>query len=391
MAVHFAEDFATHMAQFQAADEERIEWMKTFTAQLSVREDRFQNTSRDLETERDARRLKQQEVDYWKAKFVELQQSIERSSFVLVLVDADADSYIFKDEYYAAADGGRKAVLDIRKKVRDHLNKKHPEMASLPIVIKAYANEDGLSQLLMNAGIIRSPQSLLSFTKDFSQACKTADFVLVGSGKDRADKKITSVFKQFIDNPTCRHVIFGACHDNNYVRLLEDYTNDTSIVERVTLLRGFQVGREFGGLQFNQMQMNVFRDRPVRGGSPVGIAAGQSLPETIPDSNRPSSSWAAAVGTKTKGDATSCKVVKKVVRVNMAGQRIDEDLPEAPRQAVDSWHQKTKLAGMRYCRPYQLSGFCTGRCGYSHGPLSEEEKVAVSRSILFLWAQLSLQ
>ncbi|KAF7557286.1 hypothetical protein G7Z17_g789 [Cylindrodendrum hubeiense] len=176
MAAPFAGDFAAHVAKFQAADEKRIKWMQSVAVQLSAREENYQNTSRDLDIERDARRLKQQEADDWKVKFLELQQ------------------LIFKDEYYQAADGGQKAALDIRSQVKEHLNQENPELACLPILIKAFANEDGLSPLLVNGGIIRAPQSLLTFTKDFSQGCESADFVLVGSGKDRADKKINSEF-----------------------------------------------------------------------------------------------------------------------------------------------------------------------------------------------------
>ncbi|KAH6891427.1 hypothetical protein B0T10DRAFT_528593 [Thelonectria olida] len=316
MSAHFAGDFAARMAEFQAADERRIEWMK------------------------------------------------------------------FKDEYYKAPDGGRKAALEIRTQVKDYLDKEKPDLACLPIIVKAFANEDGLSQLLVKAGIIRTSQGLLGFTKDFSQACETADFVLVGSGKDRADKKINSVFRQFVNNPTCRHVIFGACHDNTYVRLLEDYATDASIAERVTLLHGFQVGREFGDLQFKSMKMPaLFRDKPVKGGEPFDSAARQSVSESKPESNFVNSTWAAAIGAKPDGEATSSKMVKEAVRVNQAGQRVDEDLPEPPQQAVESWRHKTKVANMRYCRSHHLSGACAGGCNYSHGPLTDGEKLVYRRQL----------
>nr|CEG03552.1 unnamed protein product [Fusarium acuminatum CS5907] len=146
-----------------------------------------------------ARRFFQQDADKSRSKIKELQQSVERSTFVLVLIDADADPYIFKDEYYAAGDGGRKASLALRD--------------------GAYANELGLSQFLVACGVIKAPRDLVEFAKDFTQALENTDFVLIGSGKDRADKKIqeAGTFKQFVSNPTCRHIIFGACHDNSYV------------------------------------------------------------------------------------------------------------------------------------------------------------------------------
>jgi hypothetical protein len=58
----------------------------------------------------------------------------------------------------------------------------------MPIMIKAFANADGLAQVL--AKLTKSPKSLASFVKGFSQARDASDFVLVGSGKDRADEKV---------------------------------------------------------------------------------------------------------------------------------------------------------------------------------------------------------
>ncbi len=126
---------------------------------------------------------------------------------MLVLIDADADGYIvgifpakdqktsphmfqFKEGYYKDIDGGRKAAVDLEAVVREHLKSSHPELSSMPIMIKAFANADGLAQILVKAKLTKSPGFLASFAKEFSQARDTSDFVLVGSGKDRADGKI---------------------------------------------------------------------------------------------------------------------------------------------------------------------------------------------------------
>lgn len=126
---------------------------------------------------------------------------------MLVLVDADADGYIvgiflakdqetnphmfqFKEDYYKDMDGGRKAAVDLEAAVREHLKSSRPELSSMPIMIKAFANADGLAQILVKAKLTKSAGFLASFAKEFSQARDTSDFVLVGSGKDRADEKI---------------------------------------------------------------------------------------------------------------------------------------------------------------------------------------------------------
>lgn len=124
---------------------------------------------------------------------------------MLVLIDADADGYIvgifsakdqksspymfqFRGDYYRDIDGGRNAALDLETAVKEHLKSSHPELSSMPIMIKAFANADGLAQVL--AKLTKSPKSLDSFVKGFSQARDASDFVLVGSGKDRADEKV---------------------------------------------------------------------------------------------------------------------------------------------------------------------------------------------------------
>ncbi|SCO47771.1 uncharacterized protein FFMR_08836 [Fusarium fujikuroi] len=265
MSAKLAKDFAA----FQTVEEGQSARLQDLSSQLENLIGKYDDAVRDIESEKVARRFSQQDADKARSKIEELQQSMERSSFVLVLIDADADPYIFKDEYYAAGDGGRKASLALRDGVRSFLQTNRPEQANYPILIKAYANELGLSQFLVARGVIKAPRDLVEFAKDFTQALENTDFVLVGSGKDRADKKIQGTFKQFVSNPTCRHIIFGACHDNSYVRLLEDYVHDSSVVDRVTLLHdgksvSSRTGAEHGAIataisiRFNSFDLGIY-------------------------------------------------------------------------------------------------------------------------------------
>jgi hypothetical protein len=74
--------------------------------------------------------------------------------------------------------------------VKDYIGKTKPELARLPVVIRAFANIDGMSSYLSKVGLAQSSANMWSFAKAFSQAHAGSDFVFVGSGKDRADKKI---------------------------------------------------------------------------------------------------------------------------------------------------------------------------------------------------------
>ena len=74
--------------------------------------------------------------------------------------------------------------------MKDYVCRIKPELARLPIVIRAFANIDGMSSYLSKVGLAQSSATMWNFAKAFSQAHAGSDFVFVGSGKDRADKKI---------------------------------------------------------------------------------------------------------------------------------------------------------------------------------------------------------
>lgn len=182
-------------------------------------------------------------------------------------------------------------------------------------------------------------------------------------------------------NPACRHIVFGACHDNDYVRVLEDYTQDSTVVERITLLRSFNIGREFRKLPFQVITM----DGIFGSASPKACKTAKSTsdPETFKNEGTIPAwprTWASLAKSSTNiggcSDRNKMKspLVRKVL-VNATGARVDEKLPRPPLAAVESWKHKVKKAGMRYCRMYQLNDSCQGGCGYSHGPLTDDEKL----------------
>jgi hypothetical protein len=190
------------------------------------------------------------------------------------------------------------------------------------------------------------------------------------------------VFEQFIGNPTCRHIIFGACHDNGYVRVLEKYEAD-AVTKHVTLLHSFDTAREFSSLNFLSIKMEtIFRtSHVVRYKSPPllmrQIAQGR---ENVHVATNPT--WAARLAATggTNGVAVSRRFMDLppgAVLLNAAGQRVDTELHKPPLEALNSWQHKIKKARMRYCRLHHLrpSG-CKGGCGYCHGLLSEEEILA---------------
>ncbi|KAI8940674.1 hypothetical protein NX059_001944 [Plenodomus lindquistii] len=380
MGPEAAQEFARRIKQLQIQDNERRDWLEATHARLEELIQKYSDSCSDLERERIAGRETQKLILEWEGRFTSLRQHVDDASFVLLLLDADADEYVFKDEYYLTPEGGRKAACELHKLAKEYIGTLEPNLAHLPIVIKAFANGNGMSKFLSDFGVTKPSKSLWNFAKDFSQAHASSDFVLVGSGKDRADKKIKGYFEQFVRNPTCRHIILGASHDNGYVRMLEDFSSDDSVVERVTLLHSYNIGKEFRNLPFRSTKMeSVFRDAsPKTPGndstcSDQGTVETEEIPATIP------STWAAVTGIDQEPSDNSTRSSTQsptpiAVSVNKHGHRIDQALPRPTQSATDSWNYKIKVAKIRYCRAYHLKDGCPGGCGFSHGSLTDDEK-----------------
>jgi len=60
----------------------------------------------------------------------------------------------------------------------------------LRIVVKVYANVDGLAQALLKGGTVDSVAHVRSFVTGFTNRLPLCDFIDVGHGKERADNKI---------------------------------------------------------------------------------------------------------------------------------------------------------------------------------------------------------
>ncbi len=169
--------------------------------------------------------------------------------------------------------------------------------------------------------------------------------------------------------------------------MLEDFVQDSDIVEKVTLLYSFSVGNEFKRLPFQSMAMdNIFRN------SSPGSSTVATIPKFRSDSTTKKAvasvpkSWATlAKGEQINGNVSvspnATISFAPQLLVNATGQRIDQKLPKPSQAAINSWNYKIKVAKMRYCRMYQLNNNCPGGCGYAHGPLSDEEKLVLRRNL----------
>jgi hypothetical protein len=142
-----------------------------FSSERTSRQ-QFQHRARDLET-----------------KLCTLQTSVNKSAFVLILIDADHDGYTFGDDYITrGADGGQSAARELQKGVQTQLHARGVDENVL-VMVRAFANTEAVSKILGESGVDEPKTKMARFIQGFNQV-KFCDFVSVGSGKDRADEKI---------------------------------------------------------------------------------------------------------------------------------------------------------------------------------------------------------
>ncbi|MCJ1265236.1 hypothetical protein MMC22_005111 [Lobaria immixta] len=277
-------------------------------------------------------------------------ESTERDPFVLVLIDGDG--MIFEDQFIKKGEsGGQEAAAILATATRDYVQRRNPSLAAdYTIVTRIYANLKGLGDVCYRAGILDRPTIMDDFARGFTGSKQLFDFVDVGTGKDRADKKISENLKLQLYDYHCRHIFFGCSHDNGYARLLEDL-GDLSANDRITLLEGVPFEKEltmlkskykttkFDGL-FRTSKINVYQQQyppqltPVQSQYQSPYQPVMTRPSPTPSSN-PSSmnpmatSWATtAVSNATRivsppPTPQPTPVVVQTIPRNRHGQRID--------------------------------------------------------------------
>ena len=96
------------------------------------------------------------------------------------------------DNISQGENGGKEAAAMLYESVRDYAHKNLGELTSdYKIVTKVYANLRGLGETAYKAGIVTWPSAVEEFARGFTGSKQLFDFINVGSGKDRADDKIT--------------------------------------------------------------------------------------------------------------------------------------------------------------------------------------------------------
>lgn len=218
----------------------------------------YQQMSLDHQRETQFNREGQLRERQLKDELRKLQSFMNRDPFVSVLVDGDG--MIFEDDMIQKGEaGGKEAAAKLWNEIKDYVHEKLPDVPpECKIMTRIYANLKGLAEVCYKSGIVERVNLLEEFYRGFTGSKILFDFVDVGPGKDRADEKITELFKLHLSDYHCHHIFFGCSHDNGYARLLEQYTEPT-LTKRITLLEGVPFEKELNSMR-NQYSTVKFED-----------------------------------------------------------------------------------------------------------------------------------
>ena len=176
-----------------------------------------------------------------------------RKQFAVILLDADA--YCFRHEYLVdGTNGGRRAADELFLRASEYLSQELDISPAepIPLLLKAYANQTGLSNALQRVGLIKSTKDLELFVESLNQRVPLFDFANVGSGKERADNKIREWLQHYLEQQQCRHIILGCGHDTGYETFLQKFAANERTRNRITMLDGPKTNINFRSLGFNK-------------------------------------------------------------------------------------------------------------------------------------------
>lgn len=90
-------------------------------------------------------------------------------------------------------EGGRRAADELLVSVRQYLKQLEMDVENTDIVVRAYANLQGLGKHCVRDGLIKTTADLGLFANGFTKRQPLFDFVDVGLGKERADDKLRGI------------------------------------------------------------------------------------------------------------------------------------------------------------------------------------------------------
>ncbi|TLS29486.1 hypothetical protein PpBr36_01517 [Pyricularia pennisetigena] len=223
---------------FRDSDHRREKLLTRLVTEYGKLEALYLEKCNDYEQERKSLAMWQRENRSLEAELNQLKLSNESNPIAFVIIDGDGA--IFRDELLArGAEGGTDCAFELLTQIRKHIKTIHPETSidNLNIMVQVIVNFEGLAKTLHASGILEDGfKQLTAFAHAFGQAQSLFSFIDVGPGKERTDHKIRETLRVMSRLSQCKHVIFGPCHDNGYLPVLEPYKQDPIVGPKLSLL-----------------------------------------------------------------------------------------------------------------------------------------------------------
>lgn len=180
--------------------------------------------------------------------------------FVLVLVDGDAYGWAASLYTKSSNPPGAKAAQAIKDEVRKYIFDNRAQIP-LPsrIVVRVFQNiwAGDIPVSRLSLGTRKLTQE---FARDFTESMPLFDYIDCGTGKERADSKIQELAHLFIANPACHAVFLAAAKDNGFARLLEQYSCDAAVRDKIVVVHPGYIIREIDALGFKSVEWSsVFK------------------------------------------------------------------------------------------------------------------------------------
>ena len=311
----------------------------------------------------------------------------------------------------------------MKSDLQRELRKESPAVAELPFVLKLYANIDKLADAMFQHGMHEASSRLRDFCRGFCQTGGLSEFIDVGSGDDRADHEIKGkktwlvqcgrakrgigVLQHFKENPCCKHIVLGSCHDNGYVCHLDVIRSEGSLGDRLTVLKSFQTGWQYGDLPFKSIRLpSLFRTQAFSASLPLHAA--HPAPGNGPSKGTASTS--AALSYADRVGAPDGSIVERVapspissdsrgvILVNGRDERLDRFLKKPPQTAFMNYYRKKEeleSTGKRGpCNYHFLGGGChmlASECQFWHDGFGQADISVLEWFMRFQYCGQKLQ
>ncbi|KAK2739610.1 hypothetical protein FQN55_009346 [Onygenales sp. PD_40] len=391
MATSSAQELFTRYEAVKAIEQSKNELIEDLLRRVSELEDAYERTRLDLARETDFNRRVQMHEMELMDQISKIKTVMDQEPFVLVLLDGDG--MIFQDSFLQQGEqGGKDAANQLWAAVRDYTTRNLPNISSPKIITRVYGNVKGLAEACYKAGIIDRPGLVDEFMRGFNGSRLLFDFVDVGSGKDRADDKISEVFKLHLYNCHCHQIFLGCSHDNGYARLLEEPLADRDLIYRISLIEGVPFERELENIKSSYRVTkfdDLFRSSKVVTGTHSWVDWNRTNPSTtlpasspsqvhsvtrIPSNSTPPTNgtstpptWASTTAASAGGPLTdltskSTSPPPPKVERNKYGQRVDRlDFKTIPKDELN------RVKKLKLCNLYYLLGECPNlSCYHTH-------------------------